>query len=728
MKKLLIALIILEGLAYNAGYSAAAKPTTGPQLAQHYLDALPCPLSKKAAQAAYDRFLASSSRNPRHSLSTIPVDCIGQIAGFLGARDTFSLVQASKDFAAEAENLKFQAFLASIEKTLRTGSEHLPTVSKFGQALSSSPHLRSRFKKWLSKRMKNTGRLVFPSRGLTRDLFFAYLPRGDVGGAAASAASASSAAGVAASATPTCLALDVDSALSLLADAKRERDGMLDEGVALSLFDGENPAFEPRARILHDSPQSTSSRSTVSLKSAIPLESGCVKIAIDPGYRYAEAGEEAEAANAEEDTDEEFEFELEDTCQRAMFLKPVVAEAPWEDEPEEGEEEYEAVEFSEWVPELTPEQLEIAMHQLLSRKTFVVSPTMTTDQKDVLVDLLEAEAQLYRTVIQWMEEEIDAPRNPHAGEALGQVKYIIATEADLSNAERRASVEKAFHDNPFLILILKIDSASSSLTEEGFDLSTLSFPSTVTRISLFDYDTSCIKLVGTVPEILRDQVSEFDLSGLDNLLEIGPDCFSDSKALQKITFPPSLKIIGAQAFWGCISLESLELSALQNLRHVREWCFRNCTRLLSADLSGCTKLANLGDGAFYDCPSLERVSFWGDVLLGHLGNNCFGDSPRLKVVDFSLCENLEKLGALCFSNTGLERFNLSACIRLSSIGGECFEGYLRVHIISPSDLVQDLVQARLPWRVKRRSVFEILDEDPEESAEGEAEAEECSVM
>ena len=115
------------------------------------------------------------------------------------------------------------------------------------------------------------------------------------------------------------------------------------------------------------------------------------------------------------------------------------------------------------------------------------------------------------------------------------------------------------------------------------------------------------------------------------------------------------------AFSGCSKLQSI--GELAKCTSVVEWAFYGCTSLEKVDLSMCT---SVGSSAFSDCSSLQSV---GNPKLTSIPDNAFAGCTSLQNIDLSMCTSV---GSGAFSGCSkLQNVNTSIC---TYIGYRAFEG------------------------------------------------------
>ena len=177
----------------------------------------------------------------------------------------------------------------------------------------------------------------------------------------------------------------------------------------------------------------------------------------------------------------------------------------------------------------------------------------------------------------------------------------------------------------------------------------------------------------------------------EGLTEISPYMFYNSKSLEEIVLPASLKVIGGSAFKGCEKLSVIDLSVADALEEIGKYAFSYCFNLNEIFIPG--SVSNIGDYAFYttgltsveigDNSSIESL---GDAIFAfcHLSNfeipagwkeipsMMFANMPELKEITFEEGSSLKSIEAIAFSGASIESFFIPAS--LTDIDTSCF-GY-----------------------------------------------------
>ncbi len=157
-------------------------------------------------------------------------------------------------------------------------------------------------------------------------------------------------------------------------------------------------------------------------------------------------------------------------------------------------------------------------------------------------------------------------------------------------------------------------SAALSMVDTTFDVLTL--PSDVTYIG--DYAFYCC---GYSERASIDEEQYFNTFGID-----------------AIVLGPSVEYIGANAFYGFVSLQQVDLGGT---KQIGEKAFYKCDALKTVDFGDA--LVTIGSKAFYKCTALEEVNLPATVT--EIGSYAFYKCEGLKNVALS---NVESIGSFAF--------------------------------------------------------------------------------
>ncbi|MGI5105613.1 leucine-rich repeat domain-containing protein [Treponema socranskii] len=167
-------------------------------------------------------------------------------------------------------------------------------------------------------------------------------------------------------------------------------------------------------------------------------------------------------------------------------------------------------------------------------------------------------------------------------------------------------------------------------------------------------------------------LSSIDLSGFMELTTIEASTFQDCTALKEVRLPKKLTTIGTDAFKNC-PIETLVIycnienkagedtivknltqtaSVKEHLKTLRlgegvtmigKYAFFKCMGLTQIDLSACTGLAQIGERAFSDCTTLEAADFSACISLRGIDVNAFNGCDALRSADLSRCTLLTEI-------------------------------------------------------------------------------------
>ena len=121
------------------------------------------------------------------------------------------------------------------------------------------------------------------------------------------------------------------------------------------------------------------------------------------------------------------------------------------------------------------------------------------------------------------------------------------------------------------------------------------------------------------------------------------------KNIKKINIPDSVIHIGANAFYSCMSLNTIMIP--DSVESIKYRAFYYCESLTSINIPNSVKI--IGDYAFYGCTSLESINIPNSVA--HIGEEAFGCCESLESINipdsvkiigyeaFARCKSLENV-------------------------------------------------------------------------------------
>ena len=128
----------------------------------------------------------------------------------------------------------------------------------------------------------------------------------------------------------------------------------------------------------------------------------------------------------------------------------------------------------------------------------------------------------------------------------------------------------------------------------------------------------------------------------DGITHICDRVFYESKDLETVVLPVSLKSIGKEAFCGCFNLKKIEWP--DGLVRLESGCFQACKKISNVILPN--SLVHMGDSAFYYCTSLKEVTLGKSVE--HIGKKAFSTCSKLHTIIMN--NSLKTIGSEAFSN------------------------------------------------------------------------------
>lgn len=181
----------------------------------------------------------------------------------------------------------------------------------------------------------------------------------------------------------------------------------------------------------------------------------------------------------------------------------------------------------------------------------------------------------------------------------------------------------------------------------------------------------------------------------NQLTVLGDGVFYGCVSLKEITLSENLESMGESCFENCAAMEEITLDG--KLTGIARYCFYGCRRLIKITVSDSQKamIKVLGAEAFGQCGTLESLDFSGCTSLAHIGQRAFEGCSKLGSV--KLPGSLEEVPDYCFENcTELSIVQLQGS-KLKTLGSYIFGESLSefVHLWVPEEL---FTQAKESYR------------------------------
>ena len=156
----------------------------------------------------------------------------------------------------------------------------------------------------------------------------------------------------------------------------------------------------------------------------------------------------------------------------------------------------------------------------------------------------------------------------------------------------------------------------------------------------FNCNSSVETLVFPTEEDYRKQDDKFNMS--EHSFIIADYALRECVSLKSLNFPAYVTEIGARAFYGCVSLETVTFEAGSRLTNVAGGAFMLCSALTSIELPA--SLQTIGVGAFFECSALTSVTI--NEGTRSIANQAFQNCVALEEV--KLPATLESIGTYAF--------------------------------------------------------------------------------
>jgi hypothetical protein len=170
----------------------------------------------------------------------------------------------------------------------------------------------------------------------------------------------------------------------------------------------------------------------------------------------------------------------------------------------------------------------------------------------------------------------------------------------------------------------------------------------------------------------------------DGVTSIGQKAFFECSSLKEIILPASVTEIGEKAFNSCSSLQSVIIPA--NVDIIGNGAFGNCYNLQSMNLP--SNITVIGEYAFFGCSKLLSITLPEGIR--HIRDGIFGDCTNLQSVVFP--PNVLKIGQNSFQNcNNLQVLKLPE--QLEEIGTSAFLYCTALQSVSIPDGVRSIGQS-----------------------------------
>lgn len=246
----------------------------------------------------------------------------------------------------------------------------------------------------------------------------------------------------------------------------------------------------------------------------------------------------------------------------------------------------------------------------------------------------------------------------------------VLYDLDLTDADMEVIPEKAFLDKKILmnfkapqnLLIIENSAFKGCSSLSG----KLTLPATLSVIGDAAFE-NCISL------------EEVEFS--ENLTSIGISAFRYCRSLkQQLSFPNKLEVIKGNAFRECNNLYGAvvmpaSLKVMSNDYDQNNWSyygctFQGCNKIESIDLSACEQMTSIAESAFESCTSLIEVKL--PESLNAISKKLFSYCNKLESVNFP--KSIKVIEENAFNNcSSLRLADMFSCDSLTSIKESAFD-------------------------------------------------------
>ena len=169
----------------------------------------------------------------------------------------------------------------------------------------------------------------------------------------------------------------------------------------------------------------------------------------------------------------------------------------------------------------------------------------------------------------------------------------------------------------------------------------------------------------------NSHLESINLTGCNNLTNIGDYAFWNCEKLINITIPTSVTNIGENAFYQCRTLNKIVIPS--SVTSIGSDAFVRCTNLNSVEFNDNSQLTSIGEDAFYHCENLAIIDFGNDSKLTSIEEYAFSYCDNLISVNFGDNSQITDLADYTFYNCKkLTTIDFGDNSKLSTIGDGVF--------------------------------------------------------
>lgn len=155
-----------------------------------------------------------------------------------------------------------------------------------------------------------------------------------------------------------------------------------------------------------------------------------------------------------------------------------------------------------------------------------------------------------------------------------------------------------------------------------------------------------------------------------SVAHIANAAFLNQTGLESISIPAGVTFIGANAFQGCTSLQSITFEEGSLLTTIGNGAFYGCSALFNVTLP--EYVTAIGANTFENCTALGTVHFHENSRLESIGNSAFSGSNL--VLSMTIPAGVTTIGANAYQNATLGTLSFESGSQLTSIGNAAFAG------------------------------------------------------
>lgn len=200
---------------------------------------------------------------------------------------------------------------------------------------------------------------------------------------------------------------------------------------------------------------------------------------------------------------------------------------------------------------------------------------------------------------------------------VNDIGLVTAKGVGPDGATGSATITATSAENPQIQKTCVVSTYKPSPTE-GFNWEVIDEEAKTAKITSYEGEASDVE----IPSLVIDSTTSTQYT----IVKIGEDAFKNDAKIQTCVIPPTVKEIGAQAFYQS-RLTTIEVPS--TVDKIGDKAFYRCNYLITAIIQA----KEIGSNAFNSCDTLQNITL--GMGVEEVGKNAFANNLQLKIINIS---------------------------------------------------------------------------------------------